>query len=105
MPDPTGNPVTTRTQPQPREHRADAALSPARCTRSRRKQLSWGAAHAVWRLLRSAWDFVRQVSGDDAYERYRAHMLEVHADQPAMTRREHYRMRTEQKWNRVTRCC
>jgi uncharacterized short protein YbdD (DUF466 family) len=56
-------------------------------------------------LLLSAWAFVRQVSGDDAYERYREHMLEAHAAQTAMTRREYYKARTEQKWNRVTRCC
>ncbi len=97
--------MTTRTQPQPREDRADTALSPASCTGAHGKQLGRGAANAAWRLLRSAWYFVRQVSGDDAYERYREHMLEAHADQSAMTRSEHYRVRTEQKWNRITRCC
>jgi uncharacterized short protein YbdD (DUF466 family) len=55
--------------------------------------------------MRAVWQFVRQASGDDAYERYREHMLQAHADQPAMTPSEYYRFRTEQKWSRLTRCC
>ena len=93
------------TQTQPRERCADADLFPTPSTGPHGKPLGWGAANAAWRLMRSAWSFVRQVSGDDAYERYREHMLEAHADQPAMTRSQHYKARTEQKWNRVTRCC
>jgi uncharacterized short protein YbdD (DUF466 family) len=92
--------MTNQTQAHPREHRADAAR-----TGPYRRQLASGVVNAIWRLLLSAWAFVRQVSGDDAYERYREHMLEAHAAQTAMTRREYYKARTEQKWNRVTRCC
>ena len=94
--------MTTPTQPQPSEGQIDA---PASCTEPYGTRLRWGAANAGWRLVRSAWCFVREVSGDDAYERYREHILEAHPGQPAMTRSEYYRMRTEQKWDRVTRCC
>jgi len=97
--------MTTPTQPQPSERQIDAPPSPASCTEPYGTRLRWGAANAGWRLLRSAWCFVREVSGDDAYERYREHILEAHPGQPAMTRSEYYRMRTEQKWDRVTRCC
>jgi uncharacterized short protein YbdD (DUF466 family) len=97
--------MTARTRSQPLERSADAAPLPAPCSGPLDDQLRWGAANAAWRLLRSAWYFVRQVSGDDAYERYREHMLQAHAGQTAMTRAEHYKVRTEQKWNRVTRCC
>jgi uncharacterized short protein YbdD (DUF466 family) len=97
--------MTTQTQPQPSERQADAPLLPASCTEPHGTRLGWGAADAAWRLLRSAWYFVREVSGDDAYERYREHVVEAHPGQPAMSRSEYYRVRTEQKWDRVTRCC
>jgi uncharacterized short protein YbdD (DUF466 family) len=71
----------------------------------RGKQLRWARASVAWHTMRAVWQFVRQASGDDAYERYREHMLQAHADQPAMTRSEYYRFRTEQKWSRLTRCC
>jgi uncharacterized short protein YbdD (DUF466 family) len=71
----------------------------------RGKRLRWAAANAAWRLARVAWQLLRQASGDDAYERYREHMLQAHPGQPAMTRSAYYRFRMEQKWNRITRCC
>ena len=97
--------MTAQTPSQPLARRADAVPPSAPCTAPHGTQLGWGAANAAWRLLCSVWYFVRQVSGDDAYERYREHMLQTHAGQPAMTRSEYYRVRTEQKWNRLTRCC
>lgn len=93
--------TNAQTAAQSFEHGTDMTPPPG----PPRKQLRWRAANAAWRILRSAWRFVRQVSGDDAYERYREHMLHAHAAQPAMTRKDYYRFRTEQKWNRVTRCC
>ena len=97
--------MTRQTRSQPLECSGDPAPLPAPCSDRLDKQQRRGAATAGWRLLRSAWHFVRQVSGDDAYERYRAHVLQAHGGQDAMTRAEYYKARTEQKWNRVTRCC
>lgn len=71
----------------------------------RERGLRWAATNAAWRMIWVAWHFVRQVSGDDAYERYLEHMLREHPDQPAMRRNEYYRLRTEEKWKRITRCC
>jgi uncharacterized short protein YbdD (DUF466 family) len=74
------------------------------CTDPRTRQ-SRAAASTAWRLVQTVWRFLRQASGDDAYERYREHMLAAHPGQPAMTRSAYYRFRMEQKWNRITRCC
>jgi uncharacterized short protein YbdD (DUF466 family) len=70
----------------------------ARGARSAALNLAWRLAYSVWRL-------VRQVSGDDAYERYVQHMARAHAGQPIMTRADYFKFCQEQKWNRITRCC
>jgi uncharacterized short protein YbdD (DUF466 family) len=59
----------------------------------------------LWRELRRAWRFLRQVSGDDAYERYLEHAARFHPGEEPMSRAEHFRIRQEQKWSRVSRCC
>ena len=59
----------------------------------------------VWLRLWLLWRFVRQVSGDDTYERYLAHMRETHPGQPVMPPAEFHRTQLEQKWSRVSRCC
>ncbi|MEX0958556.1 MAG: YbdD/YjiX family protein [Burkholderiales bacterium] len=54
---------------------------------------------------RQAWHFVREVSGDDAYERYLQHHSRAHPGERPMNRKEYIRFRDEQKWNRISRCC
>jgi uncharacterized short protein YbdD (DUF466 family) len=71
----------------------------------RDKGLRRAAMNTTWQLVWIGWHFLRQASGDDAYERYLDHMLHAHPGHPAMRRGEYYRFRTEQKWNRITRCC
>lgn len=56
-------------------------------------------------LLKPFWNFVRQVSGDDAYERYLAHQRAHHSDTRPMTRREYFKRRQDEKWNKISRCC
>ena len=63
------------------------------------------AQRAASRLARTAWALLRQASGDDAYERYREHMLQAHPGSAVISRSAYYRFRMEQKWNRLTRCC
>jgi len=63
------------------------------------------ARRAAWCVARSVWALLRQASGDDAYERYREHMLQAHPGNAVMSRSAYYRFRMEQKWNRLTRCC
>ncbi len=71
----------------------------------RNKGLRRAALNTTWQLLWLGWHLLRQASGDDAYERYLDHMVQAHPGHPAMRRGEYYRFRTEQKWNRITRCC
>jgi uncharacterized short protein YbdD (DUF466 family) len=59
----------------------------------------------VGRLLRSAWRYLRQASGDDKYERYVEHMALVHPGEPTVSRSEYFRMCQEQKWDGIKRCC
>jgi uncharacterized short protein YbdD (DUF466 family) len=56
--------------------------------------------------IRNFWDYLRQVSGDDAYERYLAHRQIAHAGEEApLTRPQFFKQRQEEKWGRVSRCC
>lgn len=51
--------------------------------------------------------FIRQLSGDDAYERYLTHWQHHHAQaggQP-QTRKAFFKAECERKWNGVKRCC
>ena len=49
--------------------------------------------------LRSIWDYLKEISGENAYDRY----LEVHAathpGKPVMSRCEFYRWRQDEKYN------
>ena len=55
--------------------------------------------------LGELWRWLRQASGDDAYERYLAHMHANHPEAVVLDRSAYYCLRLEQKWNRITRCC
>ena len=62
------------------------------------------APHAVKRL-QAAWAWLRRMSGDDAYERYRMHHLLQHPDAAPMSRREFCADEERRKWSGVSRCC
>ncbi|MDO9372161.1 MAG: YbdD/YjiX family protein [Gammaproteobacteria bacterium] len=49
--------------------------------------------------------FLRQLSGDDAYERYLVHHAQIHPDARRLSRREFFKQEQERKWNGVRRCC
>jgi uncharacterized short protein YbdD (DUF466 family) len=55
--------------------------------------------------LKGAWAWLRRVSGDDAYERYRAHQVLQHPGAPTMSRREFCADAERRKWSGVSRCC
>lgn len=61
------------------------------------------------RKLNMFWQRVRQLSGDDAYERYLAHYNEHHAQQPGeaapLTRADFFKQWQDQKWTGIKRCC
>lgn len=60
------------------------------------------------RRLKLFWQRVRQLSGDDAYERYLAHYIEHHAQPGAaapLTRADFFKQWQDQKWTGIKRCC
>ena len=55
--------------------------------------------------LTRTWSAVRELSGDDAYERYCVHQASHHASQPVLSRKELSQQQQEQKWAGIQRCC
>ena len=51
------------------------------------------------------WAWLREVSGDDAYERYQRHQATHHPGEPLLGRRAHYEEFQRRKWSGVSRCC
>jgi uncharacterized short protein YbdD (DUF466 family) len=50
--------------------------------------------------------YLREVSGESAYDRYVEHMRRDHPEQPVMSRREYERRRMDQRdENPRARCC
>ena len=57
--------------------------------------------------LRQFWQGLREIAGEDAYERYLAHWHGHHAqegDDP-LSREAFFKQELERKWNGVRRCC
>lgn len=52
------------------------------------------------------WQAVRQLSGDDAYERYLKHHAQHHAleDEP-LSKQAFFKQWQDAKWHGVKRCC
>ena len=63
------------------------------------------AGSAAVRAGRQAWRWLRELSGDDAYERYRHHHAVLHPGEPPLCRRAHYEQAQRHKWSGVSRCC
>lgn len=55
--------------------------------------------------LKQVWQFIREVTGDDAYERYLAHHRATHPDRMPLSRQDYFKLQQEQKWSKVSRCC
>jgi uncharacterized short protein YbdD (DUF466 family) len=55
--------------------------------------------------LRALWAWLRRISGDDAYERYRAHWLACHPQARPLDRRAFCAEEQRRKWSGVSRCC
>jgi uncharacterized short protein YbdD (DUF466 family) len=53
----------------------------------------------------AAWSWVRRLTGDDAYERYRRHQATCHPDARVMNRREFCADEQRRRWSGVSRCC
>ena len=61
--------------------------------------------------LMHGWQLIRQLSGEDAYERYLAGFAEhqkIHALQNGelpLTRKAFYKLWQDKKWTGIKRCC
>ncbi|HBZ18988.1 MAG TPA: hypothetical protein DEO41_06275 [Betaproteobacteria bacterium] len=56
-------------------------------------------------ILKKLWAYIRQASGDDAYERYCVHHQLNHSKSEPMNRAEYFKYWQKNKWTGVTRCC
>ena len=59
------------------------------------------------KLLQRCWSAIREVSGDDAYERYLAHWQECHRASPTapLDRAAFFKEEQRRKWEGLLRCC
>lgn len=55
--------------------------------------------------LKQGWALLRELSGDDAYERYLQHQALHHPDEPPLCRHAFFKREQQQKWQGVKRCC
>jgi uncharacterized short protein YbdD (DUF466 family) len=57
--------------------------------------------------LKRLWQVIRNLSGDDAYERYLAHSRDHHGGEEGapLDRKAFYKQRQEHKWGGINRCC
>ncbi len=56
-------------------------------------------------FLSSGLSLLRGVTGDDAYEKYVAHMRSAEPPQQPMSEKEFFRAQMEQKWSCISGCC
>jgi uncharacterized short protein YbdD (DUF466 family) len=63
----------------------------------------------LFKSLKIFWSSVRQLSGDDAYERYLQHYAEHHQNdlgaEPPYTKEVFFKEWQDKKWTGVKRCC
>ncbi|MEJ0100574.1 MAG: YbdD/YjiX family protein [Pseudomonadota bacterium] len=60
---------------------------------------------SVRQFLSSGLSLLRGVTGDDAYDKYLAHMHSSAPQETPMTAREFFRAQLENKWNCISGCC
>lgn len=55
--------------------------------------------------LQRGWKLLRELSGDDAYERYLQHQAMHHPGEKPLCRHAFFKQQQQQKWHGVKRCC
>jgi len=56
-------------------------------------------------MARTAWNCLRALLGDDAYDRYVAHRRERHPGEAILDRRQFYVAELDRRWVGINRCC
>ena len=51
------------------------------------------------RPIKYAWEYLKEISGENAYDRYLAVHAAIHPGKPPMGRGEFYRRRQDEKYN------
>ena len=51
------------------------------------------------------WRGVRELSGDNAYEKYLAHHAASHPALPPLSRQAYFQRQQQQQWEGIKRCC
>ena len=59
----------------------------------------------VRQFLTSGLSLLRGVTGDDAYDKYVAHMRVAEPQQQLMTAKEFFQAQMDQKWSCISGCC
>ncbi|MGH8149371.1 MAG: CstA-like transporter-associated (seleno)protein [Steroidobacteraceae bacterium] len=57
------------------------------------------------RRLKTLWQWLREATGDDAYERYLVHQAHAHPGVRPLSRRAFVKAEQERKWSGINRCC
>ena len=57
--------------------------------------------------IKKIWQFIRRLSGDDAYERYLIHcsLHHPHATELPLSKAEFFKYCQDKKWQGINRCC
>ena len=55
--------------------------------------------HRVLQPIRSAWEYLKEISGENAYDHYLTVHASTHPGNPPMGRDEFYRWRQDEKYN------
>jgi uncharacterized short protein YbdD (DUF466 family) len=55
--------------------------------------------------MKKLWALIRQLSGEDAYERYLDHVTKYHSGQTPLDRKTFFAREEERKWSGIRRCC
>lgn len=59
-----------------------------------------------WRyFFQRVWRYLRQVTGDDAYERYLQHCEIFHPNDAPLSRQDYFKQEQSRKWDGIRRCC
>ncbi len=54
---------------------------------------------SLLRPFRYAWEYLKEISGENAYDRYLQVHAATHPDKPPLSRGEFYRHRQDEKYN------
>jgi uncharacterized short protein YbdD (DUF466 family) len=61
--------------------------------------------NSMRQFLNSGLSLLRGVTGDDAYEKYVAHMQTTEPSNAPMSEKDFFKARMEQKWSCINGCC